>query len=55
MKTKEKEKAPKNCKKLRNSVFFIVAAAAASALVYFTIKEGQRIRQENELLEYEVW
>lgn len=55
MKTKEKEESPKSCKTVRSSLIFILASAAAAALVYVTIKEGQRIKKENELLEYEVW
>lgn len=55
MKTKEKEQIPKSCKTVKNSLIFILASAAAAALVYVTIKEGQRIRKENELLDYEVW
>lgn len=43
------------CKKTRNTFLFLFAAAAAGAVVYFAIKEGQRIKAENELLDYEVW
>ena len=55
METKKNEKAAKNCKKLRNSLIFVLASAATAALVYITIKEGHRIKEENELLKYEVW
>lgn len=55
METNQKEKNAKNCKKLRNSLFFILASAATAAIVYITIQEGHRIKEENELLKYEVW
>lgn len=44
-----------NCKVLKNTFFITLATVAASTLVYFTIKEGHRVKLENELLAYEVW
>jgi hypothetical protein len=34
--------------------FFVITAITAAAVVY-VIKEGKRIKVENELLAYEVW
>lgn len=49
MKNKDKKK---NC----NSTFYFIAfAAVATVAVLATIKEGRRIKRENELLAYEVW
>lgn len=42
-------------KNSNNWFFWTLAAAAVGVLVYFTIKEGDRIKKENELLDYEVW
>lgn len=54
-KEKEKEKNADDCRKIKKGLIFFVASVAAAALVYITIKEGHRIKQENELLDYEVW
>ncbi len=38
------------------SVFYFMAITAITAIAFiFIIKEGQRIKVENELLAYEVW
>ncbi len=39
----------------RNVFYFFAVAAVAAAAVVVTIKEGNRIKKENELLSYEVW
>lgn len=37
-------------------IFYFLAITAMTTIgVLFTIKEGRRIKQENELLAYEVW
>lgn len=43
------------CQVVKNTVLISAAAVAVGALVYFTIKEGHRVKLENELLKYEVW
>lgn len=35
--------------------YFLAVAALMAAAVVITIKEGNRIKVENELLSYEVW
>lgn len=35
--------------------YFLAVAALTAAVVVITIKEGNRIKVENELLSYEVW
>jgi hypothetical protein len=35
--------------------YFLAAAVLTAAAVVITIKEGNRIKVENELLSYEVW
>ncbi len=42
-------------KATKNTILFLLATAVVGAAVYLTIKEGQRIKKENELLDYEVW
>ncbi len=38
------------------SAFYFITVAAVTALAFvFIIKEGQRVKMENELLAYEVW
>lgn len=38
------------------TVFYFIAITALTAIAFtFVIKEGQRIKMENELLSYEVW
>jgi|GEM_PF-2942306 len=51
---KEKEKNP-TCGTVKNATLITAVTAAVFVLVYLTIKEGQRIKVENELLEYDVW
>jgi hypothetical protein len=44
------------CKKKGMSAFYFFAIAAiTTAAVIYVIKEGKRIKVENELLAYEVW
>ena len=43
-------------KKKRSSAFYFLAVAIVTTVaVVLTIKEGNRIKVENELLSYEVW
>lgn len=45
-----------NNKRKNKSVFYFMTVAAVAVLAFvFIIKEGQRIKMENELLSYEVW
>jgi len=49
---------PKNNKKKKdyNLLFYFIATAIVStSIVIATIKEAKRIKEENELLAYEVW
>ena len=39
----------------RSAFYFLAIAAITAAACIFIIKEGQRIKIENELLAYEVW
>lgn len=46
----------KEKKRQAKSAFYFVAIAAVTAVAFaFIIKEGQRIKMENQLLAYEVW
>lgn len=36
-------------------LYFIALSAMTVVGVFFTIKEGRRVKKENELLSYEVW
>ena len=45
----------KNKKRYSFAFYFIAAAIITTAAVVATIKEGKRIKAENELLAYEVW
>jgi hypothetical protein len=47
------EKKKKN--KCSNSYYFLAVTAISALAVLVTIKEGRRIKKENELLSYEVW
>ncbi|HRN73025.1 MAG TPA: hypothetical protein PLM81_07850 [Ginsengibacter sp.] len=51
----KKKPAPKKESGTRNLFYIILASVAVGALLYFTVKEGERIKKENELLDYEVW
>ncbi|MEO6288344.1 MAG: hypothetical protein ABIO76_00395 [Ginsengibacter sp.] len=42
-------------KKATGAAFFLAITAATALAFVFVIKEGQRIKRENELLAYEVW
>jgi hypothetical protein len=45
---------PKN-KKSKSVLYFFAFTAITTAALILIIKEGQRIKVENELLSYEVW
>ena len=45
----------KKKKKGRGAFYFLAITAITAAACIFIIKEGQRIKIENELLAYEVW
>ena len=45
----------KKRRKGRSAFYFLAIAAITAAACVFIIKEGQRIKIENELLDYEVW
>ncbi|MEO6949361.1 MAG: hypothetical protein ABI123_07025 [Ginsengibacter sp.] len=50
------ESLKQNRKVFCPGIFYFLAITAATTLgVLFTLKEGRRIKQENELLSYEVW
>lgn len=36
-------------------LYFLAFTAATAVGIFYTIKEGRRVKQENELLAYEVW
>ena len=46
---------PKKKKKTKSAFYFFVITAVTAAACVFIIREGQRIKNENELLSYEVW
>ncbi len=41
--------------KCSNSIYFLAFTALSALAVLVVIKEGKRIKKENELLSYEVW
>jgi hypothetical protein len=45
----------KKGKKGNTAFYFLAITAITAAACIFIIKEGQRIKIENELLAYEVW
>ena len=45
----------KKDKKAKTILYFFAATAVTAAALVFIIREGQRIKIENELLSYEVW
>ncbi len=45
----------KKKKRGRSALYFLAFTAITAAACIFIIKEGQRIKVENELLAYEVW
>ncbi|MEP6583343.1 MAG: hypothetical protein ABJA90_03710 [Ginsengibacter sp.] len=48
--------AKKNVKRKAKSALYFMTLATVTALAFvFIIKEGKRIKMENELLAYEVW
>jgi len=50
-KAKEYKKNKKGC----TLFFFLATTVITTAAVVVTIKEGKRIKAENDLLAYEVW
>lgn len=48
---KNKRKKKQSC----TALLFVATAIVTAAAVFITIKEGRRIKVENELLSYEVW
>jgi hypothetical protein len=42
-------------KKGKSAFYFFAVAAITAAACVFIVKEGKRIKIENELLSYEVW
>jgi hypothetical protein len=48
---RDKKTKGKSC----TAFYFLAAAIVTTAAVFITIKEGRRIKNENELLSYEVW
>jgi len=49
------EKDKKTKRKSYTGIYFLAVALVTTAAVIITIKEGRRIKVENELLSYEVW
>jgi len=49
------EKDKKTNGKSFAAFYFLTAVIVTTAAVLITIKEGRRIKNENELLSYEVW
>lgn len=45
----------KKKKKNKSAIYFFAVTAITAAACVFIIKEGKRIKKENELLSYEVW
>ena len=45
----------KKTKKVKGVLIFFTATAVTAAACIYLIKEGHRIKIENELLSYEVW
>ena len=45
----------KKKKKGKSAFYFFAVTAITAAVCIFVIKEGKRIKIENELLSYEVW
>ena len=45
----------KKKKKGKSALYFFAITAVTAAACVFIIREGQRIKTENELLSYEVW
>jgi hypothetical protein len=46
---------PKKKKKSTSTFYFLAFAAITAVATLYLIKEGKRIKNENELLSYEVW
>ncbi len=45
----------KKRKKGKGALYFLAISTVTAVACFFIIKEGQRIKIENELLAYEVW
>ena len=45
----------KKQKKVKSAFYFFAITAVTAAACVIIIKEGRRIKNENELLSYEVW
>lgn len=45
----------KEKKRTKSGFYFFAITAITAAAVVYVIREGQRIKMENELLAYEVW
>jgi hypothetical protein len=45
----------KKKKKSKGSFYFLAITAITAAAFFYIVKEGQRVKIENELLAYEVW
>jgi len=45
----------KKMKKGRKSLYFFAATAITAVAFIYLVREGQRIKVQNELLAYEVW
>ncbi len=45
----------KDKKRAKSGFYFFAITAITAAAVVYVIREGQRIKMENELLAYEVW
>ncbi|MEP7229380.1 MAG: hypothetical protein ABI691_03965 [Ginsengibacter sp.] len=45
----------KTKKKAKGALYFVTVATITALAFVFIIKEGKRIKMENELLSYEVW
>lgn len=55
MDKKNEKPCKEECKNLKRLMLITTATIVTAAAVYMIIKEGQRIKEENELLSYEVW
>ena len=45
----------KKSKKAKSAFYFFAITAVTAAACVFILKEGRRVKIENELLSYEVW
>ena len=42
-------------RKAKSALYFVAIATVTAVAFVFIVKEGQRIKMENQLLAYEVW